>query len=88
MTGHVERGPMMLAPPRDSSRRSRIEDLEDMMMMEAIRLSLASEEERKKKEDKEAKREAKKKEKRSRRRKRLQRKPPCIQTVRIRAAQV
>jgi len=62
MTGHVERGPMMLAPPpRDSSRRSRIEDLEDMMMMEAIRLSLASEEERKKKEDKEAKKEAKKK---------------------------
>jgi hypothetical protein len=40
-----------------------MDDLEDMMMMEAIRLSLASEEERRKKEDKEAKKEAKKKEK-------------------------
>ncbi len=58
----TERGPTMLAPPpRGSSRRNRIEDLEDMMMMEAIRLSLASEEERRKKEDKEAKKEAKKK---------------------------
>ncbi|KAI9833167.1 MAG: hypothetical protein M1819_003790 [Sarea resinae] len=57
--------PSMLAPPdRVSSRgRSRMEDLEDMMMMEAIRLSLASEEERKKKEDKDAKKEAKKREK-------------------------
>ena len=45
------------------ARRSRMDDLEEMMMMEAIRLSLASEEERKKKEDKEAKKEAKKKEK-------------------------
>ncbi|KAI9827867.1 MAG: SNF1-interacting protein, partial [Thelocarpon impressellum] len=44
-------------------RRSRMDDLEEMMMMEAIRLSLASEEERKKKEEKEAKKEAKKKEK-------------------------
>jgi hypothetical protein len=53
-----------LAPPRgSSSRRSRIDDLEDMMMMEAIRLSLAAEEERRKKEEKEAKKEAKKKEK-------------------------
>jgi len=61
-TGLVERGPTMLAPPpRGSSRRNRIDDLEDMMMMEAIRLSLASEEERRKKEDKEAKKEAKKK---------------------------
>ena len=53
-----------LPPPRgSSSRRSRMDDLEDMMMMEAIRLSLASEEERRKKEEKEAKKEAKKKEK-------------------------
>ena len=53
-----------IPPPRgSSSRRSRMEDLEDMMMMEAIRLSLASEEERRKKEEKEAKKEAKKKEK-------------------------
>ena len=43
------------------SRRSRLDDLEDMMMMEAIRLSLATEEERKKKEEKEAKKEAKQK---------------------------
>jgi hypothetical protein len=38
-----------------------MEDLEDMMMMEAIRLSLAAEEERKKKSEKEAAKEAKKK---------------------------
>ncbi|KAI9839802.1 MAG: SNF1-interacting protein [Sclerophora amabilis] len=44
-------------------RRSRMDDLEEMMMMEAIRLSLAAEEERKKKEDKEAKKEARKREK-------------------------
>lgn len=44
-------------------RRSRMDDLEEMMMMEAIRLSLAAEEERSKKDDKEAKKEAKKKEK-------------------------
>lgn len=52
-----------LAPPRDSSRRSRMDDLEDMMVMEAIRLSLASEEERRKREEKEAKKEAKRREK-------------------------
>ncbi|KAL2827651.1 hypothetical protein BJY01DRAFT_136318 [Aspergillus pseudoustus] len=52
-----------LAPPRNSSRRTRIDDLEDMMMMEAIRLSLASEEERRKREEKGARKEAKKREK-------------------------
>ncbi|KAI9050977.1 hypothetical protein LZ554_005087 [Drepanopeziza brunnea f. sp. 'monogermtubi'] len=41
--------------------RSRMEELEDMMMMEAIRQSLAAEEERKKKLEKEAAKEAKKK---------------------------
>ncbi|KAL2067343.1 hypothetical protein VTL71DRAFT_1768 [Oculimacula yallundae] len=41
--------------------RSRMEDLEEMMMMEAIRQSLAAEEERKKKSEKEAAKEAKKK---------------------------
>ncbi|KAK2879475.1 hypothetical protein FQN49_000833 [Arthroderma sp. PD_2] len=53
------------APPRDSSRRgrSRADEIEEMMMMEAIRLSLNSEEERRKKEEKEAKKEAKKREK-------------------------
>jgi len=44
-----------------SRRRNRMEDLEDMMMMEAIRLSLAAEEERKRKSEKEAAKEAKKK---------------------------
>lgn len=46
-----------------SRRRSRMDDLEDMMMLEAIRLSLAAEEERKRKEEKESRKEAKKKEK-------------------------
>lgn len=50
-----------LVSGRLSSRRNRVEDLEDLMMMEAIRLSLAAEEERKRKEEKEAQKEAKKK---------------------------
>ena len=45
------------------SPRNRVDDLEEMMMLEAIRLSLASEEERRKKEEKDAKKNAKKKEK-------------------------
>ncbi|KAL1638012.1 SNF1-interacting protein [Diplodia intermedia] len=48
---------------RQGSRRSRMEDLEELMMMEAIRLSLAAEEERKRKEEKEADKRAKKEEK-------------------------
>lgn len=52
-----------LAPPRGSSRRNRMEELEEMMMMEAIRLSLAAEEDRRKKEEKEAKKEAKRRDK-------------------------
>jgi hypothetical protein len=52
-----------LFPGRHSSRRSRMDDLEDLMMMEAIRLSLAAEEERKKKEEKESAKNAKKEEK-------------------------
>ncbi|GAB1316187.1 SNF1-interacting protein [Madurella fahalii] len=48
------------------SRRSRLEDLEDMMFMEAVRLSLAAEEERKRKVEKEEKKEAKKREKEER----------------------
>ncbi|KAL1967014.1 hypothetical protein VTN77DRAFT_3538 [Rasamsonia byssochlamydoides] len=58
-----EDGSGTLAPPRGSSRRSRIDDLEEMMMMEAIRQSLASEEERQRKAEKEAKKEAKRREK-------------------------
>lgn len=42
------------------TRRVRAEDLDEMMMMEAIRLSIASEEGRRKKEEKEAKKDAKK----------------------------
>ena len=53
-----------LTSGRQSSRRgNRLEDLEELMMMEAIRLSLAAEEERKKKEEKEVAKEAKKEEK-------------------------
>ncbi|KAH9825529.1 c2h2 zinc finger protein [Teratosphaeria destructans] len=46
---------------RAGTRRNRVDDLEELMMMEAIRLSLAAEEDRKKKEEKEAKKEEKKK---------------------------
>jgi hypothetical protein len=57
-------GQVDLTSGRQSSRRgNRLEDLEELMMMEAIRLSLAAEEDRKKKEDKEAAKEAKKEEK-------------------------
>ncbi|KAF4551046.1 Hypothetical protein D9617_15g044000 [Elsinoe fawcettii] len=47
-------------PQRGTGRRNRVDDLEDLMMMEAIRLSLAAEEERKRKEEKEAAKDAKK----------------------------
>ena len=54
-----------LTSGRQSSRRgNRLEDLEELMMMEAIRLSLAAEDERKRKEEKEAVKDAKKEEKR------------------------
>lgn len=46
---------------RGSSRRSRVDALEDLMMMEAIRQSLAAEDERKRREEKDAKKDAKKK---------------------------
>lgn len=52
-----------LFPGRSSSRRNRIDTLEDLMMMEAIRQSLAAEEERKKKDEKEKAKQAKKDEK-------------------------
>lgn len=45
------------------SESRRVEDLEEMMLVEAIRMSLASEEERKRKAEKEEKKEAKKREK-------------------------
>lgn len=55
-------------------RRSRMDDLEDMMMMEAIRLSLVAEEERKKKAEKEAAKEAKKKAKEEKKREKKEKK--------------
>ncbi|PNS15833.1 hypothetical protein CAC42_4285 [Sphaceloma murrayae] len=46
--------------PQRGGRRSRVDDLEDLMMMEAIRLSLAAEEDRKRREEKDAAKEARK----------------------------
>ncbi len=64
--GGSSRGP----PGGGGSRRSRLEDLEEMMLAEAVRLSLAAEEERKRKvekeERKEERKEAKKREKEAR----------------------
>jgi hypothetical protein len=51
-----------------------MEDLEDMMMMEAIRLSLASEEERRKKEEKDAKKKEKEEAKKAKKAERAGRK--------------
>lgn len=59
----TEEGTSNPAAPRSSSRRNRFDDLEEMMMMEAIRLSLASEDERLRREEKEARKDAKKREK-------------------------
>ncbi|KAH8899877.1 hypothetical protein GQ53DRAFT_740887 [Thozetella sp. PMI_491] len=56
---------MLVTGPRTSG-RSRMEDLEEMMFMEAIRLSLAEEENRKRKEEKEERKQAKKREKEER----------------------
>jgi hypothetical protein len=52
-----------LFPGRSSSRRTRMDTLEELMMMEAIRQSIAMEDERKRKEEKEAAKQAKKEEK-------------------------
>ena len=52
-----------LFPGRTSSRRTRVEELEEMMMMEAIRQSLQAEEDRKQKEDKETSKAVRKEEK-------------------------
>lgn len=62
-SGRNVEGSSDLPSGRHSSRRAggnRLDDLEELMMMEAIRLSLAAEEERKRKDDKEAIKEAKK----------------------------
>ena len=44
----------------DGTRRSRVDELEDVMLMEAVRLSIAAEEERQRKEEKALRKEAKK----------------------------
>ncbi|KAF2852939.1 hypothetical protein T440DRAFT_23506 [Plenodomus tracheiphilus IPT5] len=60
-SGRGAEGSSDLLPTRLSSRRgNRIDDLEELMMMEAIRLSLAAEEDRKRRDEKEAAKEAKK----------------------------
>lgn len=73
-TDSAEEGTGNIAPPRNSSRRSRVDDLEEMMMMEAIRMSLASEEERRKKEEKEVRKEAKKRDKEAKKAEKMARK--------------
>ena len=57
------RGNNDLLPSRMSSRASRIEDMEEFMMMRAIQESLAAEDERKRKEEKDAEKERKKEDK-------------------------
>lgn len=56
----------LLQGPQADRRQAHMENLENMMLAEAIRLSLAAEEERKRKADKEERKEAKKKEKEER----------------------
>ncbi|TQV99037.1 C2H2 zinc finger protein [Cordyceps javanica] len=59
-SGPSDQAQTMLNP--DGTRRMRMDELEDMMFMEAVRLSLAAEEERKKKEAKALRKDAKKRE--------------------------
>lgn len=64
--GSSGRGMLLTGSRAGTDGRSRMEDLEDMMLMEAIRLSLVAEEERQRKVDKEQKKEAKRREKEAR----------------------
>jgi hypothetical protein len=57
-----------------SSRRGRVDDLEEMMMIEAIKLSLEAEEERKKRVEKEAAKDAKKRAKEDKKKEKRERK--------------
>lgn len=57
-----------------SSRRGRMDDLEELMMIEAIKLSLEAEEERKKKVEKEAAKDAKKRAKEDKKKEKKERK--------------
>lgn len=56
----------LLQGPQADRRQAHMENLENMMLAEAIRLSIAAEEERKRRADKEERKEAKKKEKEER----------------------
>ncbi|CAK7241305.1 MAG: SNF1-interacting protein [Sporothrix thermara] len=58
-------GPVVPGGP-STSRRTRMEDLEELMFREALRQSLATEEERRRKEEKEERKEAKRREKEER----------------------
>ncbi|KAJ6439771.1 C2H2 zinc finger protein [Purpureocillium lavendulum] len=60
----------------DGTRRTRMEELEEMMFMEAVRLSLASEEERKRKEEKAIRKETKKRQQAERKAQKKQAKDP------------
>ncbi|PHH64481.1 hypothetical protein CDD81_4556 [Ophiocordyceps australis] len=60
----------------EGNRRSRMEELEEMMFMEAVRLSLASEEERKRKEEKTLRKEVKKRQQEERKAHKKQNKSP------------
>jgi len=57
-----------------SNRRSRVDDLEEMMVMEAIRLSIATEEDRMKKSEKQAAKDARKKAKEEKKKEKKDRK--------------
>ena len=65
---------------RSNSRRDRVDDLEELMMMEAIRLSIVSEEERRKREEKESKKEVKRKEKENKKAEKIARKTGVYNT--------
>jgi len=70
-TGAESRGDAHTARNR---RRSRMDDLEEMMMMEAIRLSLAAEDERKRRIEKDAAKDAKKRAKEDKKKEKKERK--------------
>ena len=74
-------GDLTSNPRGNESSRNRVDDLEEMMMMEAIRLSLASEEERRKKEEKEARKDAKKKDKEAKKAEKVARKAGIVHNL-------
>lgn len=66
--------PQLHTEARPTQRRSRVDDIEEMMVMEAIRLSLAAEEERNRQTEKQAVKDAKKKAKEDKKHEKLQEK--------------